>query len=82
MSGSNIFYIIVSIVMVVVILIALATNEHTRRRNAEVKYANADPKLRDDIVNKTIRIGMPESQVIDAWGTPSRRTVRRLKTKT
>lgn len=66
----------------VVVLIAWAVGEGNRRQNAEPKYANAHPQLRNDMINKVIRIGMSEEQVVDAWGTPSRRTIRQLKTKT
>ena len=76
------FGIVVAIVIGVALLIGYVTTERTRLSTAQRKYAGSDPILKQDIINKIIRIGMPEQQVIDSWGSPSRRTVTRLKTKT
>lgn len=76
------FYLIVSVVVVAGVGISYLVNESGRSSRAEKKYANADPALRRDMLNKVIRTGMTEEQVVDSWGRPTSRTVQRLKTKT
>jgi hypothetical protein len=82
MTEYNFVMLIISIMMGVFFVIAWLVAEETRRNNAVTKYSTANPQLRSDIINKLIRIGMSEEQVIDSWGTPSRRTFQQLKTKT
>jgi len=74
--------VIISITMVIVFGVAWLATEEKRRSNAVTKYATANPQLRNDMINKIIRVGMSEEQVVDSWGTPSRRTFRQLQTKT
>jgi hypothetical protein len=76
------FYVVVSLAMAIGLGVALLFRESSRRENASRKYQNADPQLRNDMIEKRIRIGMTEEQVIDSWGRPSRRCVNVLKTKT
>jgi len=70
----------VVIVIGIVLVIAFMQVESARANKATTKYA-ADPSLQAAILKKTIWIGMPEDQLVDSWGRPSKRTVRHLKTK-
>jgi hypothetical protein len=76
------FIIFIAIIAVVIIcFVTVSVREQTRRLAAVQKYKNTNPQLRDAIINKIIRVGMSEEQVIDAWGTPMRRTFSKLQTK-
>lgn len=54
--------------------------ETERTSTANQKYAD-HPELRTAILQKKIWIGMTEDQLIDSWGSPTKRTLRQLKTK-
>jgi hypothetical protein len=82
MTEYNFVMLIISIVMIIFFVIAWLVTEEKRRNNAVNKYATANPQLSNDMINKIIRVGMSEEQVIDSWGQPSRRTFRQLQTKT
>jgi hypothetical protein len=57
--STNDLGLIVSIVMVVVFALGWAAIETTRRNNAEVKYKDADPQLRHDMINKSLEWECP-----------------------
>jgi hypothetical protein len=82
MTEYNFVMLIISIVMIIIFVVAWLLTEEKRRNDAVTIYATANPQLRNDMINKMIRVGMSEEQVIDSWGQPSRRTFRQLQTKT
>ena len=77
-----IFYPIAAAALAILFGFEYFNREVTRKSNAKKKYSKANPGLQHDIVEKIIRVGMTEEQVIDSWGTPSRRTVLQLENKT
>jgi SAM-dependent methyltransferase len=62
----NFVMLIISIVMIIFFVVAWLVTEEKRRNNAVNKYATATPQLRNDMINKIIRVGMSEEQVIDS----------------
>ena len=74
--------IVVCFAIIAVVVLGLLVREHERKVSAVEKYAGASPQLRADVIGGFIRMGMTEEQVIDSWGSPSRRTVQHLKIKT
>jgi predicted negative regulator of RcsB-dependent stress response len=60
--STNALGLIVSIIMIFVFVIAWAAAETKRRNKASLKYRDADPQLRNDMLNKIIRMGMPRSR--------------------
>jgi hypothetical protein len=69
-------------VLAVASLRALNGNGRGKRRVAELERKYATSPMRAAIVDKTVRIGMTEAEVVDAWGKPAGRSQRVLKTKT
>ena len=65
----------------VIACLSAASKSHDRKKYASDKYQDADNQLRNDMIKGNIRIGMSEEQVIDAWGHPSEKAVRVMKTK-
>ena len=63
MTEYNFVMMIIGIIMGVVFFIAWLATEEKRRNNAVTKYATANPQLRDDMINKIIRVGMSEERV-------------------
>jgi hypothetical protein len=66
------------VLLVVLLMFGLIVKTTKRHYIAITKYAG-HPQLQSDIKNGVIRMGMSEDRVRDAWGLPSRRTVRQLK---
>src|SRR4051812_15497003 len=77
----KIFIAVFCVVITLAAIVVVWLHEPLRRRAVSRKYKYANPQLRQDIVNRVIRIGMNEEQVIDALGTPAHRTASQPKTK-
>ena len=77
----KVFIAVCCVVIILAAIIVVWLHETLRRRAVSRKYKHANPQLRQDIIDRVIRIGMNEEQVIDALGTPDHRTASQPKTK-
>src|SRR3954454_1853836 len=77
----KVFIAVFCVVVTLAVIIVVWLHEPLRRHAVSRKYKHAYPQLRQDIINRVIRIGMNEEQVIDALGTPDHRTASQPKTK-
>jgi hypothetical protein len=69
------------VVIILAAIIVVWLHEPLRRRAVSRKYKHSNPQLRQDIIDRIIRVGMNEEQVIDALGTPAHRTASQPKTR-
>jgi hypothetical protein len=77
----KVFIAVLCVLTILAAIIVIWLHEPIRRRAVSRKYKHANPQLRQDIIDRVIRIGMNEEQVIDALGTPAHRTASQPKTK-
>ena len=71
----------IAVLCVLIAIIVVWLHEPLRRRAVSRKYKHDNPQLRQDIIDRVIRIGMNEEQVIDALGNPAHRTPSQSRTK-
>src|ERR671916_1568732 len=75
------FIAVLCVLTILAAIIVVWLHEPLRRRAVSRKYKYANPQLRQDIIDRVIRVGMNEEQVIDALGNPAHRTPSQSKTK-
>ena len=75
------FIAVLCVLIILAAIIVVWLHEPLRRRAVSRKYKHDNPQLRQDIIDRVIRIGMNEEQVIDALGNPAHRTPSQSKTK-
>ncbi len=73
------FIAVLCVVIILAAIIVVWLHEPLRRRAVSRKYKHVNPQLRQDMIDRVIRIGMNEEQVIDALGTPDHRTASQPK---
>ncbi len=77
----KVFIAVLCVVITLAAIIVVWLHEPLRRRAVSRKYKHGHPQLRQDMIDRVIRIGVNEEQVIDALGTPDHRTASQPKTK-
>ena len=77
----KVFIAVLCVLTILAAIIVVWLHESLRRRAVSRKHKHANSQLRQDIIDRVIRVGMNEEQVIDALGNPAHRTASQPKTK-